>query len=337
MKNRFFISVFFVLFATIFLNAQTQEQIEQINRTLDSVPYFEIRDLDYSVQYNLPDSTKAKIVKALNRELSKSFWDEILTYPDDMIERIKDYAWRQCKNDTTCFEKVYAERYAINVESDKRNFSNRCISSNLILACGSWEITEAIPYLEKELKNEKCTQFGKKEIIEMTLAKLGVDSVKQVLLERYTLPHFLSAPIVLYDTVTMKNPVDTINDNNNDSYGLTIDLLQEGLRVAMYLENKEIILNLLDLLYVRGRHNNGVSIEPIVVSVVRCFKEDFRKFPNYEILDKIYNNASDIRRLDNRKLNKKEQQELERLLSTEYRTKIKEQLREWVIENVNFE
>ena len=31
------------------------------------------------------------------------------------------------------------------------------------------------------------------------------------------------------------------------------------------------------------------------------------------------------------------QKELERLLSTEYRTKIKEQLQEWVIENVNFE
>jgi len=72
-------------------------------------------------------------------------------------------------------------------------------------------------------------------------------------------------------------------------------------------------------------------------SGVRCFKENFRKFHNYEILDEIYNNVSDIRRLDNRKRNKKEQQELDRLLSTEYRTKIKEQLREWVIENVNFE
>jgi hypothetical protein len=337
MKNKLSIVAFCVFFTTMFSEAQMQEQplIEEINRLFDTVPYFDIV-VDYSTKYDFPNSTKKKIIKALNKELPKHFADSVFTLSDDVLKDIEKYAWKQCKNDTNCYKSIYEERCAMNIDFEKKIYSNKCISLDLILACGSWGITEAIPSLEKEWLNEYCTNFGKKEIIEMALAKLNVDSIKQVLLKKYTLSSLLSRQI-LYDN---HMPLDTINDNNFDLTGETVELLQKGIRVAMYLENRKILLNLLDFIYVRGKYDSNIAISPIVSDVVNYFSNYyyFHSFPNYEKLRQIcYDYASAIWRLDKNDLKEKEKKELEILLSTEYRTKIRNQIQDWVIENVNFE
>jgi hypothetical protein len=333
MKNIFLIVVFFMLFATMFSKAQTQDQIEEINNTLDRVPYFQLA-LNYSTKYVLPDSTQTKIIKALKKELPKHFTDSVFSLSDEVLNNIEKYAWQQCNNDTNCYKKIYEERCRMNINSEERRYSQKCLSRDLVLACGSWKIADAIPYLDMELRKEHCTQFGEKVMIEMALAKLNVDSVKQVLIKRYTLSSLLSTQM-LYSGYM---PLDTINDNNFDVSGQTIELLQEGIQVAIYLEENEILLNLLDLMYVRGKYNSNIDISTIIPYVVIYFSNYFYNHPNYNKLKNIcFNYAFAVWHLENKKLNNKEKQELAKLLSTEYRTKIRNQIQDWIIENVDFE
>ena len=146
--------LFILCFALMQYGMFAQTTIKEINHKLDTRPYFDI-NLDYDVNMLLPDSIKIKMLKALKRGLPQHFADSVFTLSEVVLKNIEKYAWNQCKNDTVCFEKVYAERYAMNVEFEKKNYSNRCLSRSLILACGSWDIKEAIPFLEKELQDKK--------------------------------------------------------------------------------------------------------------------------------------------------------------------------------------
>jgi len=330
MKSTIFL---FMLFTATFLKAQTPEQIERINNILDSVPYFEIRGLERYSEIDLPDSTKAKALKALRRELPQHFADKVFTLPDETLNNIERFAWNECKNDTICFEKVFAERLKMNIEAQKRFFYSRCLSQSLVSASGSWGIVEAIPYLEKELEREDCTDFGMRVFIEMALAKLGNDSVKQVLLERYTLSYVLRT-----------TALDTINNNARTREVDILTFWQEGIHTAMYLQSKEMLLNILDFIYIRGLTMFCFGSECDETSMVSlfimnfCDSSNFRNFPNFERLREIcdgYRRA--IWRLEDKRRNRREQRELDRLLSTEYRTMIKNQIRDWIIENVNFD
>jgi hypothetical protein len=326
-------------------NICAQTSIEEVNSSLDTHPYFSIR-LGYESDIVLPDSTKTKIIKALNRELPQHFADSVFTLSEVVLKNIEEYAWQECKTDTVCFEKTYAERCAVNIEFEKRNYSDRCYNINLILACGNWNVKEAIPYLEKELQDPKCKYLQVE--IEMALAKLN-DSIKQLLIEKYTLPYVMQTTqldtindeypyyesfyrVPIPTDTTSRFPYDFISDNYK-----TIDILREGIMVAKYLKNRETILNLLDLIYIRGRDDDNIGISYTVSYFISDFDDNFRGFPNYNELKEIcYDYASAIWRLDHKKRNKKEQKELKMLLSTEYRRKIKSQIREWIIENVSF-
>ena len=329
--KRIFISLCFVVICIV--NSFAQMSIEEINRRLDTRPYFNL-GLDHRANVVLPDSVKAKMISALRRELPQHFADSVFTLPQNVIESIERFAWSECKNDTVCFEKVFAERYAMRVQDRKDHYHNQCYAISLVLASGSWGIKEAVPYLKKELQNPRCRNRQRHISIEMALAKL-CDSVKQVLLERYTLSYLLQV-----------TSLDTINDRVRIEYDAlrTAWTLEEGIQTAMYLQSKEMLLNILDLIYIRGLSGFCISGSCTYFPAVSLFILDFnryffsRRFPNFEKLDKICEEYRfSIWQLSNRRLNRREQRELDRLLSTEYRTMIKNQIRDWIIENVNFE
>jgi hypothetical protein len=305
------------------LNLSAQRTLEEINYCLDTHPYFDLR-FEYEYNHILPDSIKEKIINALKRELPKHFTDSIFSIPQVVLDNITKAAWEKCKTDTVCFEKEYKKMYTEDIRQTKNYYYNECYSRSLILACGRWGVKEAIPYLKEELQNKYCE---KRHIeLEMALAKLN-DPIKEILVEKYTLSHILQT-----------TELDTINDNFYDMSGQIIDFFHEGIRTAIYLRDKNILLNLVDLVYIKGKYDSNISISYIVSFITKYYSDYFHNFSNCNVLRKIcIDYSSAIWHLSERKLDKKEKKELEILLSTEYRTKIRNQIRNWIIENVNFE
>jgi hypothetical protein len=318
-----------ILITLYVINLSAQMSVEEINHQLENRPYFSL-GLDYNAKVILPDSIKRKMVNALERELPQQYIDSVLSFNEQMIEQMKKIAWQKCKDDTACFKKEYENIYNREVESTKKIFHDECYGISLVLACGSWEVKEAIPYLKKELQKEKCE--NRRVEIEMALAKLD-DSIKQSLMEKYTLSYVLK-----------NTQLDTIN-NEAHIYELKQAWpLSEGIETAMYLKSKEMLVNILDLMYIKGITVFTIGLDKIYLSYVSKMLWNieiysyFRKFPNYEVFEKTCTDYVDaIWDLSDKKLNKKQKKELEVLLSTEYRTKIRDQIREWIIENVNFE
>jgi hypothetical protein len=303
--------------------------INEVNHRLETRPYFDIY-LDYKADIILPDSVQIKMVSALKRILPQHFADSVFTMSEAVLKNIEEYAWRQCRKDTACFEKTYAERYEMNIEFNKKNYANRCYSRSFVLACGSWDIKEAIPYLKKELQDKKCEYMHVE--IEMALAKLN-DSIKQALIDRYTLANLLES-----------SQLDTI-DNNAPIYNLKYTWSHyNGLQTAVYFKSKEMILNILDLIYIKGISMGSIGDDeyyiPAVSDFLNCFQcfGYFHSVPNRNVLWDICDNyRSVLGSYEDKKPTKKEIKRMEKLLSTAYRTKIKEQIRDWIIENVNFE
>ncbi len=320
----FIISIFFI---ASLLSAQ--KTIEDVNYMLDTQPYFSIT-IDYKSNFLLSDSVKQKLLTALNGKLTQRLHDSLLSITSSQKASFLEQSKLLCKEDTICIEQTYQRIIAEAIESNISFYDNQSISNHLVLAVGNWNIKEAIPILENAIENERYEQHS----VLMALAKLGNDSIKQTLMEKYTLSYILQ-----------NTEYDTLNDNVilydlpiQENAWRTID----GIKTAIYLENKEMLLNILELIYIRGISGHCINDKcrnfPNVFYFVDEFNDyTFRDFPNYETLNKICEDyRSSIRPLSNKKLNKKEQQELEQLLSTEYRTKIKEQIQKWIIENVNF-
>jgi hypothetical protein len=319
-----------LLFTFLMLNnfafAQISE-ITKINNLLDTETYYDIR-LNYNITVVLPDSVRQKFLATLRGEVLQYLADSILYISQQEKDELWDFCKNRCRGDSICAEEMFnnllQDRYN---HKHRRLYDSYQVNRTVILAAGSWNIREAIPILENAIGNEK---YGQQSIL-MALARLGNDSIKQSLIERYTLSYILQT-----------TELDTINDNH--FYGknnLTLRLFDEGMQVAMYLRNRDIILNLLDLIYIRGRDDvQGFDTPPRIVMqfLWSLSMSHLVLFPNREVLLEIiddYRNA--IRVLDNKRRNRNEERELERLLSTEHRTKIKNQIRDWIIENVSFE
>jgi hypothetical protein len=331
MKKQIFFSIGLTVLCITTLNAQMT--VENVNHLLDKHPYFNLA-LEYDSNITLPDSIQIKMINSLKRVLPQQYADSVFSLSETVLKNIEEYALRECKNDTVCFEKIYAERYDMNIQNKKVYYYNQCYSRSLILACGNWNVQEAISYLKEELENEKCE--NRRITIEMVLAKLD-DYYKQILMERYTLSHVLK-----------NSQLDTINDKDRIYEHNSDDLwkVSEGIEVAIYLKSKEMLLNILDLIYIRGISQFCIGHDCSDIPYVSLFVDYFHfnnynvfhKYPNYEKFHNICDSyGSTVWRLYDRRRNRMEQKKLDILLSTEYRTKIKEQLREWIIENVNFE
>jgi hypothetical protein len=322
MKHIYLI-LFYILANVSTISAQMT--LAEINRRLDIHPYFDIW-LDYNTNITLPDSIKVKMMNALERKLPQHFIDSVFNFSEEVFENIRNYAWQQCKKDTACFEKVYAERYAMNIESGKRNYSSRCLSQSLILSCGSWGITEAIPYLEKELEKEYCTKFGEREYIEMALAKLGNDSIFKHLKESYTLSYLIK-----------HTELDTVDNKIKYSIGTVDDYIQSGYKyynLAAYLNDKDFLYNMLDLLYLKGQvlvidWDYGCVEGDLLRTFSWYLFNDNPQYHSWEYLcDRYYNIYREA---------EKDRKKYKTVSSHAYKQTIIAELRQWIDENVNFE
>jgi uncharacterized protein len=313
------------------VNLYAQMSIEEINHRLETRPYFRL-GFDYNTVITLPDSVQEKFAKALNREIPEKVLDSMLTFTPEQINRTFQEVQQECRGDSVCIQEQYQKyvdkyrtRYA-------KMYSSDVMPTIVILTAGNWHIKKAIPVLKRVIGNTKYDQPS----VYMALAKLGDDSAKQSLMEKYTLCYVLK-----------NSKLDTINDENLIyEYELKhVWPLREGIECAMYLKNKEMLLNILDLIYIKGKSLTTIGESnsyDYYVSRMVCdiyIYSYFRAFPNYDIFEKICINYTDaIWDLSYKnKLNKKEKKKMEILLSTEYRTKNRNQLRDWINENVNFE
>jgi len=319
-----------LIFSVLYLNVITlsaQITVEELNHRLDTEPFFGFR-VDYMSNLTLPDSVKEKFLTALSGNFTPRLRERMLIFEPWQKESFLEQSKLRCNGDSICIEQTFREIIANVMEANYRSYMNRPISGQLVLAAGSWNIKEAIPILENAMGNRRYGQ----RTVQMALVKLGNDSIKQLLLERYTLSYVLQT-----------TPLDTINDNVRTRANTWTT--REAIHTAMYLQSKEILLNILDLIYIRGLtmfcFGGSCSYVPIISLFILDFGDSFcfRKFSNVEKLREIYEDyAFAIWRLEeNKRRNRREQRELDRLLSTEYRTMIKNQIRDWIIENVNFE
>ncbi|MDR0700388.1 MAG: hypothetical protein LBG28_14410 [Tannerella sp.] len=321
-----------LIFSILLLNNSTfaQKTIEEVNYLLDTQPYFGFR-IDYKSNFVLPDSVKQKLLIALNGRLTLHLQDSLLTLTSAQKEMFLEQSKQKCKEDSICMDQTYRD---IVEEVNRQNnhfFTSQPVSGELVLAAGNWNIKEAIPLLENAIENKRYSQIS----VLMALAKLGNDSIKQILMEKYTLSHVLKT--TLLDTVNNKVH---IYDELKQAW-----TLREGIETAMYLKSKEMLLNILDLMYIKGI--TGISIGPDNIHIpyvanilwnIEMYNY-FRMFPNYDVFENICMDYADtIWDLSIKdRLDKKEEKKLEMLLSTEYRTMIRNEMRKWVIENVNFE
>jgi len=305
------------------INLLAQMSIEEIDYQLETRPYFEL-EFDYNVNFTLPDKIQEKFSKALNREIPERVLDSILAFSSQQKERILQTFIKKCEEDSTCIQEQYQEYVKEYRDRHTKMFAMDIMPTKIILASGNWQVKKAIPILKKAIGNDKYDQTS----VLMALAKLGDDSINQMLFEKYTLRQIIQT-----------TELDTINDNYFYGSGsLATNLFSEGINVAMYLENKDMILNLLDLIYIKGRNDMNIGISYTVAWFINHLSIfHFQNYPNVEVLNTICDEyLYAIWDLEKRKRTQKEQNELDNLLSKKYRTKIKEQLQKWVTENVNF-
>jgi hypothetical protein len=294
--------------------------VEEINHRLDTRPYFEL-GLKYDSAIILPDSIKVKMINALDRVLPEPYADSVFTLSKSMLENIEKYAWKQCKKDTVCFEKTYAERYAINIQNRKDYYNNQCYSVSLILACGHWNIVEAIPYLEREYNDNQCMPW--QESTKAALAKLGVDSIYQQIKESRTLSYLLS-----------NTELDTVN--NEVRYVGIEDVYPYRINdfLAYYLEDKTFLFDMLDLLYLKGQVPfTGLSYTGIEISLLMDFSTYlFRNHPHIANWKKL------CRKYLYTYIAAEKDKELYKQVSTHsYKQKMIAELRTWIDENISFE
>jgi hypothetical protein len=304
------------------------DEIAKVNHLLETTTYYDIK-LDYKNTLMLPDSVKQKFISTLTGKVPQSVADSVLSISQQYKESIWKNSKNKCKGDSACMEKLYREEYQKEYDyKSKRLYDYYKVSKTLVLAAGSWNIREAIPILEQGIGDTKYDQTA----VLMALAKLGNDSIKQLVVDKYTLPHILAT-----------TKLDTINDNEFTKGEVKCtDVLYHGIEVATYLQNQEILLNLTDLIYIRGKDDMNIGISYTVAWFISLFEDYnykyFHELPKYSELEKICNDyTSSIWNYADRNLNKKEKQELQKLLSTAYRSEIRAQLREWIINNVNFD
>jgi len=324
-------SIVFILFLLTSLNAFSQaNEVDRVNHLLETETFFNIR-LDYQANLTLPDSVVEKFLATLRGEVPQRIADSILFVSEQNRKRMWDFAKNECRGDSICAIELYERLLQEELGRRHEHLFNRFqINRTVVLAAGSWNIREAIPILENAIGNGRYDQ----QAVLMALARLGNDSIKQIFMDRYTLSYVLK-----------NTQADTINDDAL-IHRLPIKpwSVTEAIQTAMYLQSKEMLLNILDLIYIRGLSEFCIGSDCSNVPRVSLFvwnfalHNGFSRLPNRNALIEIASAyVFAIWELPDRRLNRRERQELDRLLSTEHRTKVKNQIRDWIIENVNFD
>jgi hypothetical protein len=303
-------------------NLFAQITAEEINNILDTQPYFNL-NIDYKIKIVITDSVKKKILEALRRKISQHYLDSVfaVTINKQTIDEMVKIAWKRCKTDTVCFDREYKILYEKEIEFIKRNLYDECFSRYLILACGNWMITEAIPYLKDELYNEKCTYQQK--YIKAALAKLGNDSIYMQIKESRSLAYLISHKKAdTSSNTTIYNDIENIYE-----YGIS-DF------PACYLKNKDFLFDMLNLLYLKGQIPfTGLDYTSIETSLLMDFSTYlFRNNPQRDSWKKICEKYLDVYiDAENNK------NEYRRVSSFNYKQRMIDEMKQWIIENINFE
>jgi hypothetical protein len=319
MKKKYLFTFWFFL---SFTNLFSQMTVKEINYKLDTQPYFSL-DIDCETKISIPDSIKEKILNVLERKIPQHYIDSVFTCTinkQEIDEMIK-IAWKRCEADTICFNREYEIIYHEAIEFIKKNLYTECFSRDFILACGKWMISDAIPYFKNELHNNKC--IYQQKYIKAALAKLGNDSIYQQIKKSRTLSYLIE-----------NKKFDTIS--NTAIYGNIENVYEHGISdfLAYYLEDKSFLFDIIDLLYLKGQVPfTGLDYISIEISLLMDFSTYlFRNNPHFDNWDKLCGKYLNI--YINAEKNKKE---YKRVSSYNYKQKMIEEMKKWIIENVNFE
>ncbi len=335
MKIIKFITIIIISLLHGITNAQNtySKQIKSINYYLDNVPYYLLRNFDYQTPVILPDSIKEKVVSVLNGYIPPQKIKEVTYISDDVLKRIKKRCKEICKNDSMCF--IKAKDSIISGITNKALFilNNQLFPESFILAVGAWNVKDAEPVLLKNINNPK---YPKEETL-LALARLGNDSIKKIIMNKYTLQY------VINNTEFKTNNPELIYT------GSISDFMYDFFKAGMYLKNKQILLNTVDLLDIQGKVRVSANIinpqkeitvsekyQPIEMNTIMWLPACFMTKENLQ--DGTYKELEEITDKFFNQINKNyKSAEIKNTLSFENKTKIKNQIKEWISKNVKFE
>lgn len=295
------------------------EKIKLINYYLDSVSYDKLTKFDIETPVNLPDSTKVKVVAVLNGYIPPQEIKKVTSVSNTVMKIIDKDCRSICGNDSSCFAE--AKDSILNKMTNRALdiLNSKLFPENFILAIGFWNVKEAEPILLKNIYNPR---YPKEETL-LALSKLGNDSIKKIIMNKYTLQY-----------VTNKTELK-INDPEL-IYQQTPDVVNDFFKTGMYLKNKQILFNMVDLLDVQGKAYFFEELVPIELIITmwlgKCFiKKEYLENGTFEQLELITD--SFFNQIDNNYKSKK----IENILSPENKALVKNQIKEWINKNVEFE
>jgi len=303
------------------LHAQSvqSERIKLINYYLDSVSYDKLTKFDIETPVNLPDSTKVKVVAVLNGYIPPQEVKKVTSISNTVMKIIDKDCRNICGNDSLCFAE--AKDSILNKMTDRALdiLNSKLFPENFILAVGFWNVKEAEAILLKNINNPR---YPKEETL-LALAKLGNDSIKEIIMNKYTLQY------VTNNTELKINDPELI-------YQQTPDVIHNFFKAGMYLKNKQILFNMVDLLDVQGKTYFFEELVPIELIITmwlgKCFiKKEYVENRTFEQLELITDSYYQF--IDNNYKSKK----IETILSPENKTLVKNQIKEWINKNVEFE
>jgi hypothetical protein len=293
---------------------------------------------DYHNVISLPDSAQNKIISVLNDYLPPQIVIQAQNIDKVVMQNIEQTAKAICGNDSTCTMKTKDSIIKQTTESQLFIFRQFPFPANFILSIGNWNVQIAEPILLKNINN---TKYPHKET-QLALAKLGNDSIKQIIISMYNIDYVLNHSI--YKT---GNP--NLLYTNATSNDLISNIINDFYNTAIYIEDKNILFNMIDLLDIEGKEslsenffdNQGNvyvsnNIQPIEESILMWLSNLFieRKYIENGSLDEwdLITNTyfSSIDRYKNA-------EQIKDILSKENKLKIKTKLKKWIEKNVNFE
>lgn len=307
-----------ILLFTIILHALCTaygQKIFEINRTLDSVPYYNITDIDYTKNLEVSEAVKRRVMDILNGYLPPQIIKEFTQISDQVATDISDKAWHISGTDSTRY--IHIRDSLLKKYQDNRLniYKTQAYPENLILAIGSWGIKEAIPILRSNLDNPR---FPKVATL-LALSKLGDNGSKDSVMKL----------LEVKDTVfTEIMPRGYISEQR---YQL--------IKAGNYLQDKAILSRIVDLLDVEGKailfdRSDAVPSELLtILELSLCFIE--RKYIDNNSLYKWEGLTDQFFNEINHNLNNL--QALKTILSEENKLRVKSQLKSWIDKYVVFE
>ncbi len=327
------VTIIYLLFCVFlpFKGVAQVVDIERVNAILDSVPYYHLSILSYKTNIKLPDSIQTKVINILNGYLPSQTMKDATSLNDNVIKNINRMTSTICGNDSICFKLVKDSIREQTIKTSLSYLRARSYPPAFVLAIGTWNVKNAIPILSANIKNPR---YPKHETL-LALAKLGNDSIKGEINTQYTLDYIIN------NTILQKKSNQFIYRNIPISEQMNY-LVSSFFEVGMYLQDKGILLKMVDLLDITGKEVHIMNVLskqksatteqfiPIEQSTLMWLGTCFIENQNWDKWAGILERYSlEIDKNENRK-------ELKLVLSTSNKKEIKKLLKQWINDNVIF-